>query len=83
MTKWLLRCTRCGRTWVLEVSFDLASMGRIYHYCPYCRMNTFHVVVARLGESVEEPQQGEYSSSALAERRETVVSSRAGSDETG
>ncbi len=83
MTKWLLRCTRCGRTWVLEVSFDLSSMGKIYHYCPYCRMNTFHVVVSRIGESGEEAQQGEYSSSALAERRKTVVSSQSGGDDTG
>ena len=68
----MLRCTRCGRTWILEVSFDLASMGRIYHYCPYCRRNTFHEVVRRIEED-EEAQQGEYSSHA--ERRQTVVSS--------
>ena len=69
----MLRCTRCGRTWILEVSFDLASMGRIYHYCPYCRRNTFHEVVRRIEEDEEEAQQGEYSSHA--ERRQTVVSS--------
>ncbi len=45
MTKWRLRCTECGREWVLAVSFDLASMGKIYHYCPYCKRNTFHIVL--------------------------------------
>ncbi len=56
MTKWVLRCTRCGRTWVLEVSFDLASMGRIYHYCPYCRRNTFHEVVEKIEDEVDEEE---------------------------
>ena len=50
MTKWLLRCTRCGRTWILEVSFDLTKLsgGRLYHYCPYCKRNTFHEIVKRI-----------------------------------
>ena len=45
MTRWKLRCVECGRTWELAVSFDLESMGRLYHYCRYCRRNTFHLVV--------------------------------------
>ncbi|WP_048061479.1 hypothetical protein [Hyperthermus butylicus] len=55
MTKWLLRCTRCGRTWVLEVSFDLTKLsnGRLYHYCPYCKQNTFHEVMKRVEEDEE------------------------------
>jgi DNA-directed RNA polymerase subunit RPC12/RpoP len=50
LTKWLLRCTRCGRTWILEVSFDLTklSTGKLYHYCPYCKQNTFHEVIKRI-----------------------------------
>jgi ribosomal protein L44E len=45
-----LRCTRCGKTWVLEVSFDLTKLsgGKLYHYCPYCKRNTFHEVIKRL-----------------------------------
>ena len=55
MTKWLLRCTRCGKTWILEVSFDLTklSTGRLYHYCPYCKRNTFHEIVKRIEEGEE------------------------------
>ena len=37
--------------WKLEVSFDISDMDRIYHFCPYCRKNTFHVIVGR-----EEPR---------------------------
>ena len=48
MTSWRLRCTECGREWILKVSYDLKSMGRIYHYCPYCKKNTFHIVVERV-----------------------------------
>jgi len=50
MTKWILRCTKCGNEWILEVSFDLTKLesGKLYHYCPYCRHNTFHEVVKRL-----------------------------------
>ncbi|MEB3757926.1 MAG: hypothetical protein GSR82_03875 [Desulfurococcales archaeon] len=48
MTSWILRCTECGREWKLDVSFNLHEMGKIYHYCPYCKKNTFHVVVKRI-----------------------------------
>jgi len=47
MTGWKLRCEDCGGVWVLEVSFDLYSMGRLYHYCPYCRRNRMHQVIER------------------------------------
>ncbi|BES82124.1 hypothetical protein PABY_16910 [Pyrodictium abyssi] len=52
MTKWLLRCTSCGNTWELEVSFDLTklSSGKLYHYCKYCKRNTFHEIVERREE---------------------------------
>ncbi|WP_244403833.1 hypothetical protein [Pyrolobus fumarii] len=63
-----MRCTRCGRTWILEVSFDLASMGKLYHFCPHCRRNAFHEVLQRIEDDIDIPidgkhQQGEYSSS--------------------
>jgi len=52
MTKWILQCTRCKREWTLEVSFDLTKLknSRLYHYCPYCRRNTFHEVKGRSEE---------------------------------
>jgi len=50
VTKWRLRCTECGREWVLAASFPLDKMGKIYHYCPYCKKNTFHVVIDRIEE---------------------------------
>lgn len=50
MTKWKLRCTECGNVWVLDVSFPLDKMGKIYHYCPFCKKNTFHEVIGRVDE---------------------------------
>ncbi len=52
-TVWLLRCTECGRSWKLPVSFNLYELGKLYHYCPYCRKNTFHIIVERLEEKAE------------------------------
>uniref|UniRef100_A0A7C2Z9J9 Uncharacterized protein n=1 Tax=Ignisphaera aggregans TaxID=334771 RepID=A0A7C2Z9J9_9CREN len=49
---WLMRCTVCGSMWILEVSFDIRDTKRIYHYCPKCKRNTFHEVVAHV-ENVE------------------------------
>ena len=59
MTKWLIKCSKCGAERVLEVSFNLYTVGdgRIYLYCPRCGSNQFHLVVAKLGE--HEAQQGE------------------------
>lgn len=51
MTRWRLKCTECGREWILPVSFRLDEIGKLYHYCKYCKKNTFHVV---LGEVVDE-----------------------------
>ncbi|MCE4625225.1 MAG: hypothetical protein F7C35_05095 [Desulfurococcales archaeon] len=48
MTSWKLKCTECGKEWILKVSYDLASMGKIYHYCPHCKKNTFHIVLERI-----------------------------------
>ncbi|BAN89560.1 formamidopyrimidine-DNA glycosylase [Aeropyrum camini] len=47
MTGWILKCSQCGREWVLPVSFRLNEIGRLYHFCPYCRENTFHTTVGR------------------------------------
>ncbi len=44
---WILRCRECGTVWLLEVSFDISDMGTIYHYCPFCKRNTFHDIVGR------------------------------------
>ena len=57
MTSWRLRCTRCGRVWVLKVSYNLKEMGRIYHWCPYCRVNTFHEVIEKVEEGSKEGSQ--------------------------
>lgn len=48
MTTWKLRCFECGSVWGLRVSYDLADMPRIYHYCRRCGKNTFHHI---LGEA--------------------------------
>lgn len=50
MTKWILQCSGCGASWELEVSFDLLKLksGRLYHFCPHCRRNTFHIVISRM-----------------------------------
>ncbi|MFP3144343.1 MAG: hypothetical protein RXQ93_04940 [Caldisphaera sp.] len=48
MTKWILRCKECKNEWVLPVSFDLNKMKELYHYCPYCKKNTFHEPIKRL-----------------------------------
>ena len=59
MTRWLLRCTECGNTWLLEVSFDLTKLSqrRLYHYCPYCKRNTFHEILERIDEDEAVPEQ--------------------------
>jgi hypothetical protein len=53
VTKWVLRCTRCGGERTLDVAFDLASMGsRIHLYCRSCRSNTEHLVAGYWDEGV-------------------------------
>ncbi|MEM1542650.1 MAG: hypothetical protein QW101_07885 [Ignisphaera sp.] len=44
---WIMRCTICGTTWILEVSFDIRDTKRLYHFCRKCRSNTFHEVLER------------------------------------
>jgi len=70
VTRWKLKCTECGREWVLPVSYDLASMGKIYHYCPYCKKNTFHIVLERIEEDgsgeASEPEPDTSSAGQLA-----------------
>jgi ribosomal protein L44E len=42
----LLKCRECGNTWKLEVSFPLKKeFKQLFHYCPYCRKNTFHDIL--------------------------------------
>ena len=45
MTKWYLRCRTCKNTWALKVSYSLKDMTKLYHYCPYCKKNTFHDIL--------------------------------------
>ncbi|UXD21591.1 hypothetical protein IPA_05700 [Ignicoccus pacificus DSM 13166] len=47
MTSWYLKCERCGQMWLFLGSYDLESIGRIYHYCRVCGRNTFHTVVKK------------------------------------
>jgi len=42
-----MRCRECGRVWLLEVSFDISDLDKLYHYCQYCRKNTFHDILGR------------------------------------
>jgi len=55
VTKWRLKCTECGREWILPVSFRLDEMGKIYHYCPYCKKNTFHIVLGKVEDEAGDP----------------------------
>lgn len=59
MTRWRLKCTECGREWILPVSFRLDRMGKIYHYCKYCKKNTFHIVLGKVPDEADDPIDGE------------------------
>ncbi len=50
---WILRCRECGTIWILEVSFDISDMDKVYHYCPKCKKNTFHDVLGRSNEAMQ------------------------------
>jgi hypothetical protein len=51
LTYWILRCRECGREWKLYVSFPLdKEFKKFYHYCPYCKKNTFHDIVKYVEE---------------------------------
>ena len=55
MTKWLLKCTRCGIESYLDVAFDLTIFGSILHlYCPRCRTNTEHKVLGYIDDDTGE-----------------------------
>ncbi len=58
---WIVRCRECGTVWILEVSFDISDMDKIYHYCPRCKKNTFHDVIGRSDERA--PNEGGEASS--------------------
>ncbi|MDM7274570.1 MAG: hypothetical protein P3X22_000370 [Thermoprotei archaeon] len=47
MTRWRLACLECGREWFLEASYDLSEMRKLYHYCKFCRRNTFHDILGK------------------------------------
>jgi len=53
MTKWILRCSRCGNERSLDVAFDMAAMGgRIYLYCKRCGSNTEHIIMGYWDEGI-------------------------------
>ncbi len=46
MTYWILRCRSCRKEWKLNVSYPLKKeFTKLYHYCPFCRKNTFHDII--------------------------------------
>jgi len=51
MTKWLLMCKKCNTKWVLDVSYDLRKMSKLYYYCATCKTNTFHEVLGIVEEN--------------------------------
>jgi len=51
MTYWILKCKTCGKEWKLLVSYPLKKeFTELFHYCPYCKRNTYHEII----EYVEE-----------------------------
>ncbi len=55
MTKWILQCENCKREWVLEVSFNLSDMEKIYHYCPHCKKNTYNKILRKEDDEKKGP----------------------------
>lgn len=46
MTRWVIKCTRCGTERELDLGFDLRPLkDSLYIYCPRCKMNTTHRVL--------------------------------------
>ncbi|WP_169696939.1 MULTISPECIES: hypothetical protein [Staphylothermus] len=51
MTYWILRCKTCGNKWKLLVSYPLKKeFKELYHYCPYCKRNTYHEIIEYIEE---------------------------------
>ena len=46
----------------MPVSFRLDEMGRLYHYCRYCKKNTFHIVLGKVSDEPVHSVGGEDSS---------------------
>ncbi|GGP22579.1 hypothetical protein GCM10007981_19210 [Thermocladium modestius] len=46
MTKWMIRCTRCGTEMEFNVAFDLSKLnGHLFIYCNKCKANTEHDIL--------------------------------------
>lgn len=46
VTKWLIKCDRCGEKVIFNVGFDLTNVGsKLYIYCEKCHRNTEHTVL--------------------------------------
>lgn len=55
MTKWILKCLRCGIDCYLDVGFDLTQFGSVlYLYCPRCKQNTEHKILGYIDDDTGE-----------------------------
>ncbi len=51
MPYWIMKCRECGREWKFKVSYNLKKeFNQLYHYCPYCKRNTFHEIIRYVEE---------------------------------
>jgi len=46
---WRLRCRSCGKEWIFEASYRISDFESLYHYCRYCKKNTFHEIIEKIG----------------------------------
>ncbi|OYT26892.1 MAG: hypothetical protein B6V02_00880 [Thermoprotei archaeon ex4572_64] len=54
MTRWIIRCTRCGVEKQFNVAFDLTIYGSsIWLYCKNCKANTEHKVLGFIDDDTE------------------------------
>ena len=46
MTRWLIKCDKCGEESIFNAGYDLTNLGsKVYMYCGRCRRNTEHTVL--------------------------------------
>ncbi len=44
----MVKCRECGNERVLKVSYYLGDFKHLYHWCPICKKNTYHEILARI-----------------------------------
>ncbi|ADN51105.1 hypothetical protein [Vulcanisaeta distributa] len=55
MTKWLIKCDRCGTESVFNAGYDLTNLGsKLYLYCEKCKRNTEHTVLGYYDDDTNE-----------------------------